>query len=101
MKKHPTKKTIVSVLLVSGILLVAAVLLFFALRADRLADSVQVEHGGEQLTRQPITSIEHNGEWYKLRKDVQTVLLIRFYGKLNLSLFGHFNDKPVVVICLV
>ena len=76
MKKHRTKKTVLSVLLVSGILLVAAVLLFFALRADRLVDSVQVEHGGEQLTRQPVTSIEHNGEWYKLRKDVQTVLLI-------------------------
>ncbi len=76
MKKHPVKRPYVSILLIGGIFLAAALLLFFALRADRRVDSVQIEHGGEQLTRQPVTSIEHDGEWYRLRKDVQTVLLI-------------------------
>ena len=76
MKKHPVKRPYVSILLIGGIFLAAALLLFFALRADRRIDSVQIEHGGEQLTRQPVTSIEHDGEWYRLRKDVQTVLLI-------------------------
>lgn len=74
MRKSHMKKTVLPLLLC--LVLVLAALLYFALRADRKNAAVTVEHGGEQLTRQPVTSIQHNGEWHRLRRDVQTVLLI-------------------------